>query len=181
MSKDAVPLMVAEMTPFARTLSKQLHESEGLPSHLALLNMLARAAGFRNYQHMRASHAAKGRLDAPGAGAVDYRRVERCLNHFDAQGRLIRWPSKRHMQELCLWVLWAQLPRKEVMQERDVNGALNKGHLFDDAALLRRSLVGMKLLSRNRDGSDYRRVEHSPKPEAVAVIRQVAARRKVAL
>lgn len=176
MSKEAIPLLVADITPFARALSLQLKEADALPSHLGLLNMLARAAGFRNYQHMRASGAAKLRLDA-GEASVDFKRVEKCLQQFDSAGRLIRWPSKRFVQEICLWVLWSHLPQGAVMQERDVNGVLNKAHLFGDAAILRRSLIGLKLVSRNVDGTDYRRIEQSPPPDASAVIREVTARR----
>ncbi|MGC1505181.1 MAG: DUF2087 domain-containing protein [Sulfitobacter sp.] len=176
MSKEAIPLLVADITPFARSLSLQLKGADGQPSHLALLNILARAAGFRNYQHLRASQAAKARL-AGVETPVDFKRVEKCLQQFDASGRLIRWPSKRFVQEMCLWVLWSHLPRGEVMQERDVNGLLNKAHLFEDVAILRRSLIGQKLVSRNADGSDYRRIEQSPPADAIAVIRKVSARR----
>ncbi|GLQ25218.1 DUF2087 domain-containing protein [Sulfitobacter pacificus] len=176
MSKEAIPLLVADITPFARALSLQLKEADALPSHLGLLNMLARAAGFRNYQHMRASGSAKARLE-DSALPADFKRVEKTLQQFDAVGRLIRWPSKRYVQELCLWALWSQLPRGEVMQERDVNGLLNKAHLFEDAAILRRSLIGQKLVSRNADGTDYRRIEQSPSADAIAVIRAVSARR----
>ncbi len=175
MSKEAIPLMVSDITPFARSLSEQLRNADDLPSHLTLLNMIARAAGFRNYQHMRASDSARARIQE-SPETVDYKRVEKCLQQFDAQGCLIRWPSKRFVQELCLWVMWSRLPRNIVLQERDVNGLLNKSHGFDDAAILRRSLIGMRLISRNLDGSDYRRIEQSPPPEAVALIREVTGR-----
>ena len=91
MSKEAIQLLVADITPFARSLSLQLKETDGQPSHLALLNILARAAGFRNYQHLRASQAAKVRLDGTEA-PVDFKRVEKCLQQFDGAGQLIRWP-----------------------------------------------------------------------------------------
>ncbi|KIN62425.1 DUF2087 domain containing protein [Sulfitobacter noctilucicola] len=176
MSKECIPLVVADMSPFSRNLLKQLKESGDLPSHLGLLNMLARAAGFRNYQHLRASDTARIRLDTVTSGAVDYARIEKCLQQFDTDGTLVRWPSKRYVQELCLWVLWSHLPSDEVMQERQVNGVLNQLHRFDDAALLRRSLIGMKLVSRNPDGSDYRRIEQAPPPDALALIRAVSAK-----
>ncbi|MCX7558550.1 DUF2087 domain-containing protein [Sulfitobacter sp. F26204] len=177
MSKEAIPLTVADITPFARNLSKALKQAEGVPTHLALLNMLARAAGFRNYQHMRASQSARDRL-AKVVPVTDFKRVEKCLQQFDAAGVMLRWPAKRSVQEICLWVMWSLFPRGEVMQEQDVNGILNKAHAFDDAALLRRSLIGMTLVSRKSDGTNYRRIEQIPPPEAVAVIRAVSLRRK---
>lgn len=176
MSKDALPLTVADITPFARALSKQLRAADETPSHLTLLNMLARAAGFRNHQHLRASTAAKARLEAVPMQSVDFGRVEKTLNQFDGNGLLIRWPSKRYVQELALWVLWSKLPADQTLYERDVNGVLNHAHLFDDAALLRRSLIGLGLLKRKLDGSDYRRVERKPPAEAVALIREIAKR-----
>ena len=36
---------------FARTLSDQIAGREGTPSRVEMLNMLSRAAGFRNYRH----------------------------------------------------------------------------------------------------------------------------------
>lgn len=176
MSKEAIPLEVADITPFARILLKQLKEVGDPPSHLELLNMLARASGFRNYQHLRASRAAKTRLETV-ARMADFKRVEKCLQQFDAAGCLIRWPSKRYVQELCLWVMWSLLPHNEVLTERDVNGLLNQAHAFDDVAILRRSMIGLNLMSRNLDGSDYRRIEQSPPPEAVEVIRVMTNRR----
>lgn len=176
MSKETIPLNVADITPFARALLKQLNQAEVAPSHLTLLNMLSRASGFRNYQHMRASQVARGRVEASPEAGADFKRVEKCLQQFDEQGRLIRWPAKRFVQEVCLWVMWSHIPAGEVMPERDVNGHLNKAHMFDDAALIRRSLIGLKLLTRNLDGTDYRRIEMPPPAEAVATIRAVAQR-----
>lgn len=176
MSKQTTPLSVADITPFARSLSKQLQTASEPPSHLVLLNMLARAGGYRNYQHLRALQTAKERLEV-AARAVDFKRVEKALQLFDTDGCLIRWPSKRYVQELCLWVMWSRLPRGEVLQERDVNGILNLSHAFGDPAILRRSLIGMKLVQRKPDGSDYWRIEQTPPPEAVAVIREITARR----
>ncbi len=179
MSKEPIPLVAADISVFARSLKQQLREGEALPSHLSLMNMLARAAGFRNYQHMRAARAAEGRLAVDALPEVaDYRLVERTLNQFDGAGCLLRWPSRRPVQELCLWAMWAVVPPARHLQERDVNAALNAAHVFGDAASLRRSLFGMGLVSRKRDGSDYLRVEKSPPVEAREVIRRLKARRQ---
>lgn len=178
MSKDLIPLMAPDISRFARQMGQQLRDAPGPPSHLSLINMLARAAGFRNYQHMRAAAAAQARLtSAPVTETTDFRLVERTLQHFDPQGQLVRWPSRRPVQELCLWTLWADLPADRKLHEREVNAVLNRAHLFGDAALLRRSLFGLGLVRRNRDGSDYRRQEKRPPAEAREVIRHVQARR----
>ena len=176
MSRQMIPLNHADLSSFARTLSRQLAGHEGAPSHLALMNMLARAAGYRNLQQMRASAAAEGRLSAPSEAPADLRVVERALHQFDAEGRLRQWPGKRQMRALCLAALWARLPAERLMTEKEVNASLNAAHLFADPAHLRRELVSEGLLTRNRDGSDYRRIEVAPSPEARALIRQLAQR-----
>ncbi|QHQ33932.1 DUF2087 domain-containing protein [Algicella marina] len=177
MSRQPIPLAVADISSFARALAQQMNEEAAAPSHLSLMNMLARAAGFRNYQHLRAAHAAGARLETPVDESADFRLVERALQQFDDAGRMLRWPSRRAVQELCLWRMWADLPAGKHLHEREVNAILDAGHHFGDAAILRRSLVGMGLLTRNADGSDYLRLEMRPPAEARDLIRRVAARR----
>ena len=53
MTKDTLPLPVPDLSAFARSLRKELTAAPEVPSHLALMNMLARSAGFRNFQHLR--------------------------------------------------------------------------------------------------------------------------------
>ncbi|KIC40011.1 hypothetical protein RA27_16490 [Ruegeria sp. ANG-R] len=178
MPKKPVPLHVDDVTVFARALSKQLGDSS--PSHLALLNMIARAAGFQNLQHMRAATAARNRMDnREDALFPDARSVERTLNQFDARGRLRQWPSRRNVQTLALWALWATFPAEKALSEKAVNMHLAAEHTFKDAATLRRTMISCGMMTRNRDGSDYRRVEQKPPAEAKAVIRDLHARRRV--
>ncbi|MFT4961165.1 MAG: hypothetical protein ACI92Z_002253 [Paracoccaceae bacterium] len=61
------------------------------------------------------------------------------------------------------------------MHEKQVNMVLNENHLFGDPAILRRSLVGLGLVSRNRDGSDYQRLKNRPFAEAQEVIKRLKA------
>lgn len=174
MSKQVFPLNSPDISAFARALGRQLQTREAAPSHLEVMNMLARAAGYRNFQHLRAAHAAEARLDTPAlVAAVDFRLVERALNQFDAAGRLLRWPSRRQIQLLCLWALWSRFPAGVSLHEREVNARLNAAHGFGDAALLRRDLCGLGLFTRSRDGSDYRRQELPPPPEARELIRRL--------
>ncbi|MCR9138251.1 MAG: DUF2087 domain-containing protein [Alphaproteobacteria bacterium] len=179
MSKTPIPLTAPDLSQFARNLTRQLRNQAEPPSHLSVMNMLARATGFRNYQHMKAAHAAHERLaKEPCSQAADFRLVERTLNQFDSEGRLTQWPSRRPVQELCLWSFWSVLPSATLLHEKQVNALLDAAHLFGDAAILRRSLVGLGLVTRKRDGSDYLRQEKRPPVEAREVIRRVKARRK---
>ncbi|TKA96711.1 DUF2087 domain-containing protein [Cereibacter changlensis] len=182
MPRHPVPLSIADLSSFSRALAVGLRTAEGPPSHLALMNLLARAAGFRNFQHLRAepqsapqTGAGLAETIAPPSSApetVDQRRVERALRQFAPDGQLARWPSRRALQELCLWVIWSRLPAGVSMAEPAMNAHLNALHLFGDPALLRRDLVDMGLFRRAADGTDYRRIERAPSPEALAAIRQ---------
>tara|TARA_Y100000310_G_scaffold12543_1_gene12917 strand:- start:44 stop:253 length:210 start_codon:yes stop_codon:yes gene_type:complete len=48
--------------------------------------------------------------------------------------------------------------------EKDVNTIIDKYHLFDDVALLRRELISRKMLFRRDDGSEYWRIRYPISP-----------------
>nr|WP_245947392.1 DUF2087 domain-containing protein [Jannaschia seohaensis] len=126
---------------------------------------------------MRSAHAATRRLErGKTEHAVDARAVERCLHQFDAVGRLRRWPSKRSVQTLALWSLWARLPAGRNMTEREISDRLCAEHLFGDPATLRRTMISCGLLTRRPDGTDYRRIEKEPPAEAKVLIRALTHR-----
>jgi len=178
MTKTTIPLRADDLTDFTRSLSRQLGGAS--PSHLTLMNMVARAAGFQNVQHMRAAQAAQRRIEARmDQPPADMRTVERTLQQFDPQGRLRQWPSKRAVQTLALWALWATIPAGQTLRESEVNAHLAEEHGFNDPATLRRTMISCGLLTRQRDGSEYQRVEQEPPSEAKAVIRDLTVRRRV--
>ncbi|WP_299078553.1 DUF2087 domain-containing protein [uncultured Ruegeria sp.] len=177
MTKTPLPLHADDLTVFTKSLSGQLDEAS--PPHLTLMNMIARAAGFQNVQHMRSANAAQRRLEVQRhKPPVDMRSVERALLQFDKHGRLRQWPSKRSVQTLALWALWAALPAGEALRERDVNAHLNREHMFGDPAILRRSMISCGLLTRKNDGTDYKRVEQAPPAEAEMLIHTVTSLRR---
>jgi hypothetical protein len=53
-----MPLHVGDVSDFARTLRRQLDAMQRTPGHVEMLNLLARAGGYRNIQHLRAHRAA---------------------------------------------------------------------------------------------------------------------------
>jgi hypothetical protein len=180
MPRDSIALSIDDVSAFARRLGGDLMRLGRLPGHAELLNALARAGGFRNHQHLRASAKAGARLAARAAqGAqVDEARIERALRSFGPEGRMVRWPSRTNLQELCLWIFWAELPAGRPMRETEVNEVLKAWHDFGDHALLRRSLIDHRLAQRSQDGREYRRIERKPPPEALAMIRALKARRE---
>ncbi len=177
MSRTLLPFHSEDISALARSLKGQLANCEPLPSHLELLNILVRANGYRNFQHYRAQLSARDQLEsrspAPEPEPVDFVRVKRLLRMFDSGGKLARWPSKRSQQELCLWVIWSKLPARQIFTEKEIKRMLNDNHLFGDHALLRRWLCDYGMMSRTRDGREYRRVEKRPPAEALELIRQL--------
>ena len=163
----------------ARSLARDLAASPDQPGQLSLMNMLARATGFRNLQHLKASASAEDRLMQPAA-MPDQTRVAQALRHFDAAGRLQSWPARTWLQELCLWALWSRLPPDQTLTERQFSARLTTLHSFDDPAILRRTLWEMALITRTNDCHDDRRAEEPPPPEALALIRAVKARTPLA-
>ncbi len=177
MSRTLLPFHSDDISSLARSLKGQLASCDSQPGHLELLNMLVRANGYRNFQHYRAQLAARGQLEsrppAPEPEPVDFVRIKRLLRIFDLGGRLVRWPSKRSQQELCLWVIWSRLPARHVFTEKEINVLINESHLFGDHALLRRWLCDYGMMTRTRDGREYRRIEKRPPAEALELIRRL--------
>lgn len=177
MSKQVTPLFVEDVSTFSRALTKQLGQNTQALTHVRMLNMLAKASGFRNFQHMKSAQSSQARLAKDAASeAVDYALVERCLNQFDGAGRLIRWPARNKVQQVCIWVLWSKLPAGQTLTEREVSDILNDQHGIGDPATLRRVMVGYEMLQRNKDGSEYLRVEQKLPVEAVALIGALKSR-----
>jgi len=179
-TRELLPLHAPDISAVARSLRAQLADHDGAPGHVEMLNMLARATGFRNFQHLRAQQAAWAQLRAPVVEApppaVDLVKIARLVRYFDAQGRLIRWPGKFSHQEPCFWVLWSRIPARRTFTEPEINAAIAEQHLFGDHVLLRREMVNYRMIGRTIDCRTYWRVEREPPAEALALIRTVTQR-----
>jgi hypothetical protein len=171
MSRTAFPLEVADLSAFAKSVREQLDTLGHMPGHVEMLNLLCRAAGYRNYQHFRAGAAATEPPDEIPRPDLD--RVEKVSRHFDADGLMLRWPSKASHAELCLWVMWSRLPAGAVFTEREISEILADWHTFGDHALLRRGMVDARLVSRTVDGREYRRIEQRPPAELSALLKRI--------
>lgn len=169
MSKDVTPLYVADVSAFTKSLRKSLTEQDSLPGHAAMLALVAKAAGFQNHQHLKATQPAP-------ASNLDELALKRALRVFDEQGRMFRWPKWTKVQGLCLWPFWARMPAHQDLSEKEVNTLLKDGLSFDDHVLLRRSLIDHKLAERTIDGKIYRRIEQRPTPEALALMKRFKER-----
>ncbi|MEE8630542.1 MULTISPECIES: DUF2087 domain-containing protein [Methylobacterium] len=175
MPRDPIPFATRDVSALAKSLRAQWALRASPPSHVEMLNMLARAAGHRNFQHFRA----RGDQRPPGppepAAEADPSAVLRAARHFDPEGRLRSWPAHRSIQDLCLWAVWARIPAGCRFDEREVSARLTALHLFGDPAILRRTMCHIGLMTRTPDGREYRRIERSPSPEGAALIRRLRA------
>jgi hypothetical protein len=170
-TRHLTPLHADDVSSFAKALGAQLALAHAKtarpPGHVELLNMLARAAGHRNFQSLRA----RPPVEAPASDAPLSETAVKALRQFDAAGRLVRWPIKFSVQRLMLWGLWMRFEPRRKYSEREVNELLNAWHLFGDHCTLRRELVEMGMLARRSDGSEYRKQPLRPPPEAMALMR----------
>jgi len=85
MSRIPLPFAVGDVSALARSLRSQMEALDRIPTHLELLNMLARAGGRRNFQHLRAAAGldqadTQARPEAPAAPLA-----EMTLRPADAQ------------------------------------------------------------------------------------------------
>ncbi|HEY0682310.1 MAG TPA: DUF2087 domain-containing protein [Steroidobacter sp.] len=182
MSRAALSLQISDLSGFAKSLREQLGKLPEPPGHVEMLNLLCRSAGFRNYQHCKGVMEARQRLDAPPAvqapapAPVDYALIERAMRQFDAQGRLMRWPTRSNLQDLCLWVLWSRLPNRITLTEKQISELIKRWHAFGDHALLRRALIAWRLVQRTLDGSEYRRIEQKPPAELSPLLARLSGR-----
>ena len=180
MSKHPLPFQVEDISALAKSLKKAAGQAELPPGHVEWLNILSRAAGYKNFQHFKASHAAEQRLATPAkeTGAIDHSLIEQTLRHVGPHETLLRWPSRNAQRTLCLWWLWSLFPARASLAESEVNELLKSRNSFDDHAILRRALVDMQYVTRTANGSEYRRKEMQPPATARAFIHLMKARQQ---
>jgi hypothetical protein len=136
--------------------------------HVQTLNLLCKAAGYKNYSHYLASRSAP---PAAQAAVEPSAAVQKALLQFDDAGRLLRLPAKRSVQQLVVWALWLRFDAKRKYTEREVNAILNAASAFKDQATLRRELINEKLLARESDCSAYWKLAARPEGDALAFVR----------
>jgi hypothetical protein len=83
--------------------------------------------------------------------------VNELRNLLDAEGRMLRWPSKVAQKTAVLEYLVTKFEFDRTYNEPEVNAILKAWHVFSDWALLRRELCVNGLLDRTANGSSYTR------------------------
>ena len=82
--------------------------------------------------------------------------MDKLINEFD---QIVRWPKKLSDKEMVITYLATKFDYENKYTEKEVNEIIDKYHLFEDIALLRRELVSRKMLSRQDDGSEYWKIK----------------------
>lgn len=173
MSRDVISFTIDDLSAFTKSLRRALKTSPTeTPGQVEMLGHVARAAGYRNFQHLRSQHSPKP--------LANRKRVGRALRYFSDAGLWQDWPLKRGTRELCLWVIWSRLQKARVWTEREISAEIDQHTGFRDAAQIRRSLIEMGLLTRNIDGSRYSRVEREIDVDALCLLAELKQRAKLA-
>ncbi len=190
MPRQAHVLTLPDVAAFTRALGLALRERQGQkpepPGHVELLNLVARAAGWRSFQALKAAAAAPAAAPAACSTRSSGTRPEpelsdnarKALQFFDGQGVLTRWPVKFSVQKLAMWVLWTRFDAKRMYTEREVNTILKAANGFGDHVTLRRELINHRLMARTSDCSEYRKLPARPDPETRALLTAWRARYK---
>lgn len=192
MPRRLTPLVVPDLSQFTRALGRAWAERHAAaappPGHVELLNLVARAAGHRNVQALKAAAlTAPAHRDAPPAAPAAEAaapgvprplsdNARKALMQFDDHGRLQRWPTKFTVQRMAMWVLWTHFAARRVYTEREVNAILKQAQTFGDHVTLRRELINHRLLTRKSDCSEYRKLPERPDDETRALIEAWRAR-----
>jgi hypothetical protein len=190
MTRLLVPLSTPDISAFAKTLKNFLDErhasGKSLPSHVELLNLMARAAGTRNFATLKKSAqtvpcVVRNKLNEATLVEVAPTEVvnlspmsatvRKALLQFDESGRLVRLPNKLSVQQMTMWALWTKFAANRKYTEKEVNAITNAFHTFGDQATLRRELINMKLLGRKSDCSEYWKEPHRPTEEVQDFLR----------
>lgn len=190
MTRLLVPFSTPDVSAFTKTLKSSLDERHAAgkppPSHVELLNLLARAVGLRNFATLKktaptvsSSGAAPPTKEisfdnvasGPASLASMSATVRKALIQFDDAGRLVRLPNKLSVQQMTMWALWTKFMANRKYTEKEVNAITNAFHTFGDQATLRRELVNMKLLGRKSDCSEYWKEPHRPTEEVQDFLR----------
>jgi hypothetical protein len=180
MPKTLFPFYSPDVSALAKLLCESLQtraETKSLPpTHLEMLNLLARAAGARNFQAWRARvEVATTVVEVPAEPPLSP-QIEKALRVFDEHARMTRWPVTRPIQRLCTWYMWSKFEKRRSYTEREVNALLSPWTTFQAHVTMRRELINDGLVTREIDGSNYQRVNLVPPPEVPQFLKALSAR-----
>ena len=177
MPRTTLPFATPDLSAFARALGQSWNErharGDAPPGHVEMLNLIARAAGHRNVQALRAAARPLVMAEAAEDRAAPEPLTplaRKALEQFDSRGRLVRWPNKFSVQKLAMWVLWTRFEARRLYTESEVNAILKDAQTYGDHVTLRRELINHQLMTRKSDCSEYRKLPARPDDETRALL-----------
>jgi hypothetical protein len=180
MPKTLFPFQSPDVSALAKSLCDSLQTravtKPAPPTHLEMLNLLARAAGARNFQAWRVRAETQAPVPEIPVEPPLSAQVEKALRVFDSEARMTRWPVTRPIQRLCTWYMWSKFEKRRSYAEREVNVLLSPWTTFQAHVTMRRELINDGLVTREIDGSNYQRVDIVPPPEARLFLKALSAR-----
>jgi len=55
MPRDTIPITISDLSAFTKTLRNSLIQQDTLPGHATMLTLVSKAAGYDNFQHLKAA------------------------------------------------------------------------------------------------------------------------------
>jgi len=158
-----MPFYCDDISALAKSLRKQLQHAGSFPSHVDMLNMLAKAVGSQNFQQLHAKQI------LPQQPCLTLPIPASLTPFINTDYVMHTWPAKYRIQQQILWFFWCRFQYQQTYTEQQVNDTLKDCLAFDDFALIRRELCNQKLLKRTDDGRQYWRASAKP-PEPLALL-----------
>jgi hypothetical protein len=92
-------------------------------------------------------------------------------SYLDSEGKVVLWPARKRGKDRLevLRYLVSKFDPEREYREPEVNEILRSWHQFDDPALLRRELFDRGFMTRNLDGTGYRRLPDTEPKDASGV------------
>lgn len=81
-----------------------------------------------------------------------YKKLE---NYYDAEGKLLQYPSKRPMRIIALTKIGSCFEEGKKYTEKEVNEIIKSKIAFSDVELIRREMFQYRMIGRLKDGSQY--------------------------
>ncbi|KAF0110574.1 MAG: hypothetical protein FD163_557 [Hyphomonadaceae bacterium] len=160
MPKEFVPFACPDISRLAKSIKKHLDKSEKKPSHVEILNIFARESGYKNFQQMRASSdvTTSAKDNSFKENTIGAQNLQKLKRYLDDKARVKTLPSKQSLQLMIVWYIWGHIAAQISFTEIELNHLLNRYHTFGDAALLRRYMFELGLVSRSSNCQDYRKL-----------------------
>ena len=148
MTKEVFPFGVPDISALAKHIKKEIDDNQ-TPSHLEVLNILARGAGFKNFQYMC--------IYAHITLSIDkvLENLEKIKNYFNKKSGITTIFSKLLLQNLVIHYIWERLEDYKKWCKIEINQKLNMLYSVVDVTMSCSHQIQGEYLEQSCDCSDY--------------------------